>query len=57
MARYRSKFESAFHKASPQLEFEQHSFKYTVPASQHTYTPDFHIPGTHIFFETKGVFD
>lgn len=36
-------------------EYEQHTIKYTIPASEHTYTPDFRLPNG-IFIETKGRF-
>ena len=57
MQKYRSKFEKQFHEKIPTLEFEKVKVKYEVPASIHTYTPDWNIPGTNIFFETKGRFD
>jgi len=36
-------------------EYENHKIKYTVPATDHTYTPDFRLPNG-IFVETKGRF-
>jgi len=36
-------------------EYEQHTIKYTKPATQHTYTPDFKLPNG-IFVESKGRF-
>lgn len=36
-------------------EYEQHQIKYTKPATNHTYTPDFKLPNG-IFIETKGRF-
>lgn len=36
-------------------EYEQHKIKYTKPATEHTYTPDFRLPNG-IFVETKGRF-
>jgi isocitrate dehydrogenase kinase/phosphatase len=36
-------------------EYEQHTIAYTVPATEHTYTPDFRLPNG-IFVETKGRF-
>ena len=36
-------------------EYEQHKIKYTKPATNHTYTPDFRSPNG-IFIETKGRF-
>jgi len=36
-------------------EYEKHTIKYTIPASNHIYTPDFKLPNG-IFIETKGRF-
>jgi hypothetical protein len=36
-------------------EYEKNKIKYTVPASEHTYTPDFRLPNG-IYVETKGRF-
>lgn len=36
-------------------QYEQHKIKYTKPATEHTYTPDFKLPNG-IFIETKGRF-
>ena len=36
-------------------EYEQHKIKYTKPATNHTYKPDFRLPNG-IFIETKGRF-
>ena len=36
-------------------EYEQHKIKYIIPATDHTYTPDFRLPNG-IFVETKGRF-
>lgn len=36
-------------------EYEKHKIKYTIPESEHTYTPDFKLPNG-IFIETKGRF-
>ena len=36
-------------------EYEQHTIRYTKPATQHTYTPDFRLPNG-IYIETKGRF-
>lgn len=36
-------------------EYEKHKIKYIVPATDHTYTPDFRLPNG-IFVETKGRF-
>ncbi|QEG13357.1 putative endonuclease [Klebsiella phage vB_KpnP_NahiliMali] len=57
---YRSGLED---KVSKQLEskgvkfdYELWKIPYIVPASNHTYTPDFLLPNG-IFVETKGIFD
>lgn len=52
--KYRSKLEQQFHKSLPHLTYEQEKLTYVIPASTHKYTPDFHIPGTNIWIETKG---
>ena len=36
-------------------EYEKNKIKYTVPSSEHTYTPDFRLPNG-IYIETKGRF-
>jgi hypothetical protein len=36
-------------------EYEKHKIKYIIPATEHTYTPDFRLPNG-IFVETKGRF-
>jgi len=36
-------------------EYEQHEIKYTVPATNHTYKPDFRLPNG-IYIESKGWF-
>ena len=36
-------------------EYEQHKINYIIPATDHTYTPDFRLPNG-IFIETKGRF-
>jgi hypothetical protein len=58
MPNFRSKFESTFYNSLPEnsVTYEQSVLHYTVPASVHRYTPDFHIPGTNIWLETKGRF-
>lgn len=57
MKKFRSKFESNFNRLTEgKLSYETTKLKYTVPTSIHTYTPDFHIPGTNIYLETKGRF-
>ena len=56
--KFRSKFEQSFFKSLPadSVEYESVKLKYVIPASNHTYTPDFHITGTNIYLETKGWF-
>ena len=57
---YRSGFESKFKcyldSNDIQSEYEQHKLTYNIPASNHTYTPDFKI-ADNVFIETKGLFD
>ena len=36
-------------------EYEKHKIKYTKPATDHVYTPDFRLPNG-IYIETKGRF-
>jgi len=36
-------------------QYEQHTIKYTKPATDHKYTPDFRLPNG-IYVETKGRF-
>jgi hypothetical protein len=36
-------------------EYEKHKVKYTIPTTDHVYTPDFRLPNG-IFIETKGRF-
>lgn len=38
-----------------EYEYEKHKLKYNVPASLHTYTPDF-VLGNGVIVETKGRF-
>lgn len=38
-----------------EVKFEQEKLTYTIPAKEHTYTPDFKLPNG-IFIETKGRF-
>ena len=56
---FRSKFEANFSKSilTNNTQYEKHKLPYQVPASNHTYTPDFKITGTNIFLELKGRFD
>lgn len=55
---YRSKFEESFHKSLPlgSAQYESAQLKYIIPQSKHVYTPDFHVTGTNIYLETKGIF-
>lgn len=55
--KYRSKLEKQFHDRLPHLAYEQEKLTYIIPESKHTYTPDFSIPGTNIYWETKGRWD
>jgi hypothetical protein len=56
---YRSGLEdslSEFFKSNQiEAEYEKHKIKYEVPATKHTYTPDFKFPNG-IFCESKGRF-
>jgi hypothetical protein len=56
---YRSGLELDLDEALKQVgidgEYEQHKIKYTIPATNHIYTPDFKLPNG-IFVETKGRF-
>jgi hypothetical protein len=56
MYTFRSKFEANFFKNLPTgaVTYENKVLPYIIPESKHKYTPDFHIPGTNIYFETKG---
>lgn len=58
---YRSKFEldvaKWFSEQSISVEYEPCKIKYTVPESQHSYTPDFQVKkNTSIYLEAKGYF-
>lgn len=53
--KFKSKFEQRFWEKT-KLPYEQDKLDYVVPASKHKYTPDFKIPGTNIYLETKGRF-
>jgi len=56
---YRSGLEVDLDESLKQIgidgEYERHKIKYTKPATDHTYTPDFRLPNG-IFIETKGRF-
>jgi hypothetical protein len=56
--KFRSKFEAKFSKSIPPnlATYEDTHLKYEIPASSHTYTPDFRIHNTNIFLELKGIF-
>lgn len=38
------------------VEYEKHPFKYTIPANEHVYTPDFVNSSAKIIVESKGRF-
>jgi hypothetical protein len=42
--------------AKIKAEYEKNRIKYSIPASEHTYTPDFVLPNG-IIVEAKGIFD
>ena len=56
---WRSGFESDINELLVQQgidgEYEKHKISYTIPQSEHNYTPDFKLPNG-IFIETKGRF-
>ncbi len=53
---YKSKFENTIATYYKLDQYETIKLKYTVPASTHTYVPDF--PQTQrLFIETKGIWD
>lgn len=54
---YRSKFEAsmASELKDLKLKYENSKFEYIIPATKHTYTPDFQV-SKDIFIETKGLF-
>lgn len=56
---WRSGFESDINELLVQQgidgEYEKHKISYTIPESEHNYTPDFKLPNG-IFIETKGRF-
>lgn len=57
-ATYRSGLETRFQAAAEaqgwKLPYEQDKIKYVVPASNHTYTPDFTVT-KNVYIETKGL--
>ena len=50
---YRSKFEAAVAAQLNLTQYETDKIKYVVPASTHTYTPDFTL-SDRVYLETKG---
>lgn len=56
--KYRSKFEqkitTAFRKARISFEYEPRRFKFTQPAIERTYTPDFWLSEACTYVESKG---
>ena len=56
--KYRSKFEKAvagyIGKRRVKFDYEGHKFKFIQPAKARTYNPDFYIPETGTYIETKG---
>ena len=50
------RIQNQFTDAGIEHKYESLTLPYTVPASKHTYTPDFPV-GKHIIIETKGLFD
>jgi hypothetical protein len=55
---YRSGLETRFQTAAQEhgwnLAYEQDKIKYVIPASNHTYTPDFTVT-KNVYIETKGL--
>ena len=52
---FRSKFEERFARSTGKhMEYETKRLVYTVPASEHRYTPDFYDPKTDTYYELKG---
>jgi predicted nuclease of restriction endonuclease-like RecB superfamily len=56
--RYRSMLEVLISKTlgDKMVSYEADKFTYTVPASKHTYTPDFKLSDTK-YLEAKGIWD
>lgn len=58
MNAYKSKFErnlaTAFRKAKLGFDYEPKKFKFTQPAIERTYTPDYWLPEVGVFVESKG---
>jgi hypothetical protein len=48
------KFQAACEEKGWSLSYETDKIKYTIPASNHTYTPDFTVT-ENIYIETKGL--
>lgn len=58
MQKFRSKFESQVFKKLPKSAvYEPEKWKYTIPASNHTYTPDIYLPEINTYVELKGKLD
>ncbi len=51
--KYRSNLEAKVAELLPKAGYETTKLRYTIPASVHTYTPDFQLSPT-IFIEVKG---
>jgi len=55
---YRSGLETRFQAATQEygwnFPYEQDKIKYVIPASNHTYTPDFTVTN-NVYIETKGL--
>lgn len=61
MAAFRSKFEQQianwFKQRNINAEYEPCKIGYTIPASYHTYTPDWSLNQRNIYYEAKGKLD
>ena len=49
-----AKFQAACEDKGWKLEYEANKIKYVIPASNHTYTPDFTVTN-NVYIETKGL--
>lgn len=54
MRQVRNKFEAAFHKTHPELQYETIKLPYRLECS---YTPDFICHDTRTIYETKGLWE
>lgn len=58
MAKYRSKFEShvaaSFRRKKVKFDYEFKTFRFTQPAKDRKYTPDFRLWPTDLYVECKG---